>query len=526
MTRTAGKDAQRARRRRYAWWCPSLVLAFHAGASVPVDVPGDAAPVTSSGAAPAAPGGAPPVDAHEPFLDPPSEPLPPAAPAPDVPVMQERAALLARRDAVQETFLRLIDEQRYEEAVRVGREAVDLTARIHGEQSIELASPLVNLATAQMHQGDLAGAEASYGAGIVLIERAEGIVSPRLVNALVGLGETYMRAGLYAQANEAYARALRINHAASGFYNVEQIRILDGLAESYLGLDKLPEANARQRIQIAIHRRRSNGDDAELVQALYKLGRWYHRTGQYPEARETYQQARRILREAGGSDTPSQVEALLGEARSYLDEGSLPTGVSTLKRALAIVDAQPEPDPLQRAEVLVALGDAYTMGRQFRAARQRYQQAWDELSGEDALLARRDEYFAEPTIIWAPLLPEAVGENGRKSARAVPRDSLTGTVLAQFTVTAEGNTVDALIIESEPPGLLDREVLRAIDASTYRPRLADGVPTASEQVQFRHQFRYPAPRAPSQASPPASDPAGGTGEPIGYPGGQDEPHGR
>jgi tetratricopeptide (TPR) repeat protein len=457
-------------------------------------------------------------------------PTPPAAAEPARVAPDSPEALLARREAAQATYLGLIDGKRYEEAVTLAAQIVELTSRSFGAQSIELAAPLANLATAQMHAGDLVGAESNYQACIALIERAEGIASPRLVNPLVGLGETYMRGGMYVQANDTYLRALRVNHAAMGFFNLEQMKILDGISESYLGLEKLTEANAQQRAQVAIHQRRAErGDDAALVEALYKLGRWYNRTGQYPESREAYQWARRIVRERGGADDPAQVDALLGEALGYLNEGAVPASVSTLKRALDLVDSQPEKDPLKRAEVLVALGDLYTVARQHRAARQRYGQAWTDLSGDEILLAKRDEYFREPTIISAPRLPLAVGaDGGRIDARsAVPGNFASGAVLATLTVTPEGDAIDARIVESDPPGLLDRDVLRTLGVTAFRPRMADGATVASEGVQFRHEFRYPrsvvaAPGAPEtrpSAAPPA---AGDTGEPIRYPDAQQE----
>jgi tetratricopeptide (TPR) repeat protein len=480
---------------------------------------------TSESANESAPGSAP---GSSPVSSPDSAPPVSGEPPPAAPDSPE--VLLARRDAAQATYLALIDQKRYDEAVTLAAQVVDLTSRSFGAQSIELAAPLVNLATAQMHAGDLVGAEGNYQACIALIERAEGIASPRLVNPLVGLGETYMRGGMYVQANDSYLRALRVNHAAMGFFNLEQMKVLDGISESYLGIEKLAEANAQQRAQVAIHQRRAErGDDAELVEALYKLGRWYNRTGQYAESREAYQWARRILRERGGADDPAQVDALLGEALGYLNEGAVPASVSTLKRALDLVDSQPVKDPLKRAEVLVALGDLYTVARQHRAARQRYGQAWTDLSGDEILLAQRDEYFREPTIISSPRLPLAVGPDGaRIDARsAVPGNFAEGSVLATLTVTPEGDAIDAKIVESDPPGLLDRDVLRTLGVTAFRPRMADGVCVASEAVQFRHQFRYPrsVAAAPGSAEAPASAPlpAGDAGEPIRYPDAQEQP---
>ncbi len=433
----------------------------------------------------------------------------------------ERGTLIARRDAAQQTFLRLNDEQRYAEAAAIAAQIVDLTQRAYGDGSVEMAAPLTNLATTQMLQGELAEAADNYMTGIAIIERTEGLASPRLVNPLVGLGETYGRQGLYAQARDAYQRALRTNHAEAGFYNLEQLKIMDGLSEAQLGLGKLEAANAQQRLQVAIQRRRSGANSEEVVPALYKLGRWYNRTGQYAESRDAYQAARRVLRTTRGDTDPAVVDALIGEALTYTNEGAVPTSAAMLKRALDLLAAQPQPDHRKRAEVLVALGDLYTLSRQPRSARQRYGQAWQELSADPALQQQREIYFGQVSRIAGPRLPDAVGTDGKPlSTTAAAAAGLSkGMVLAALTVDPDGDASNIRVIESDPPGLLDQQVLRALDSTAFRPRLVDGAPVASEGVQFRHEFRYlrAAPAAEADTDTDETGPAGRRGDRIGYP---------
>jgi tetratricopeptide (TPR) repeat protein len=331
-----------------------------------------------------------------------------------------------------------------------------------------------------------------------------------------------VRGGLYPQADEAYKRALQTNHVAAGFYNLEQMKILDGLSESYLGLDKLGQANAQQRAQVAIQERRSGENSRDLVPALDKLGRWYNRTGQYPESRAAYQSARRIIRETGGDSDPAMVDALLGEALTYENEGAMPAAASALKRALDLLAARPGENQLKRAEVLVALGDHYNVTRQFRSARQRYAQAWQELSGDDALLSQREEYFRAPTRISGPRLPEFVGADGKETQgpRNAPVEFAEGIVVATLTVSPDGQAIDTAIIESDPPGLLDKQLLRTMAASAFRPQLVDGSGVPSPGIQFRHPFRYqrPSPERPEVRAEPAAEPTGEKGKRIGYPG--------
>lgn len=442
----------------------------------------------------------------------------PAIPSGDGEAAAATPGPAARREAAQQSFLRLMDEKRYAEAATTAARIVELTQLLHPEPGLGLAAPLANLGTAQLHSGDLDAAQAAYIQAIDLIERHDGIASTRLINPLTGLGEARLRAGLYLSAAEAYERALQVNHAASGFYNLEQIRILDGLSEAFLGLEKFDRANVRQRSQVTIHRHHAPDDHGALALALQKLGRWYTRTGQQQAAQAAFQDARRVLRKDGGDYDPRMIDTLLGEAMSYESEGALPMAATVLKRALDLVDAQPMMDHARRAEVLVALGDLQIVARQPRAARQHYIDAWQALSGHDeSLLATRDAYFARPQRIGGPRLPEVVDPDGKaRPAAAVGRlDHGQGLVVAALTVTAQGRTTDARIIESTPPGLLDKQFLRALDGTAFRPAMSDGQPVDRPDTQFRHSFRFaPADMADAGQADPATRRRGGR---IAYP---------
>jgi tetratricopeptide (TPR) repeat protein len=445
-------------------------------------------------------------------------PEPPAAPAEvparsDADTAQGEATIAARQ-----TYLRLMEERRYDEALEIASQLADLTAQLTGERSVEHATALGDLATAHREHGNLPEAEAGYRACIAIIERAEGVGSPLLIAPLTGLGDTYVRAGLYPQARQAYELALRANHAAAGFYNLEQIPIMDGLAESYLGLNKLPEANAQQRNQVVIVRRRSGAESPDTVPALYKLARWYNRTGQFVEARAAYQTARRIIRASGDGNDPAVVDALIGESLTYLNEGAVPASAAVLQQALAVLDEQPQPDPLKRAEVLVSLGDLYTLSGQPRSARERYGQAWQVLSGDEALLAQRDQYFARPSRITGPRLPDFVDAGGRPISGG--GKLVDGYVLAALTVDASGVARDPVIVESAPPGLLDKQLLRTLRDTAFRPQLRDGQPIATENAQYRHAFRYrPASeRDGGKSKSEETDNDSDKAKPIAYPG--------
>lgn len=441
-----------------------------------------------------------------------------------------------KRAAAQQRFLQRMDEGRPADAVPAALEVAELTRQLYGASSILLASPLTNLATAQLESGDLLAAESNYVAGIGIIERSEGIISPRLTNPLVGLGETYIRGEQYTQATETYERALRVNHVNEGFYNQEQFRIHDGLTEGYLGQQKLDKANFYQEAQVAVQRRKLGPESPALTPALYKLGRWYTRSNQPEAARSAYQEAERILEGTGGENDPALVEPLLAIADSYRQQALLPAAPHSneapeamlpmssvmLRKALAIIDRQAPPDPARRAAVLVRLGDLYLLWGRRRNATEKYAEAWTELSKDESDAALRDDYFANPHRIAGPEASGIFPKPSRKSP-APPRlrDLEPGYVLVRYAVDPAGRVNAVRVVESAPGGLLDADVAGAVRATLYRPRFVDGAPVQSEELTLRHEFRFahtavkqdpPASRGPA----PAADDTG-VGSPLPQP---------
>lgn len=448
---------------------------------------------------------------------PPAIPAEPATVTPDTPPPAEMAT--SPRDAAQARLLSLLDQGRNEEAVAAAREVVELTRRESGDDSVELAVPLGNLATALYRAGDLAGAESNYKAAIRLLERQYGMVSARLINPLTGLGDVYVRGEQYAQATDAYGQALRINHVNEGFYNVEQFRIRDGLTEGYLGLRDLEKANFNQERQVAIQRRRLGRGNPELTPALLKLGRWYERTGQPESARMVYQETARVIEAVEGPASADLVDPLIALAGSYRQQALLPPdpeatqGPQTLlpmssamlRRALVIVDKQQPPDLRKRAEILVALGDLYKLWGKADTADDRYREAWTTLAGAD-LAGERARYFDQPVRLYGPTLPLVYPVPARGGAVPAPGTLEPGYVVIRYGVDATGRVTDTTVVEADPAGLAEESVADDLRRSLFRPRYADGAAAAAPAVTLRHEFRYaPGSLARTRSTPEEND---------------------
>lgn len=440
---------------------------------------------------------------------------------------QDNAVLAQQRAAAEERYQLLSAEGRNAEAAAAGLEVVVLTGQLHGADSLELASPLTNLATAQLRSGALRDAEANYQAAIALLEKRAGFLSARLIEPLTGLGEAYVRSEQYPLATQAYARALRVNHVNEGFYNLDQISIRDGLTEGYLGQLDLEKANFHQEAQIYVQQRKLGRDNPALVGPLTKLGRWYDRSNQTEAARLVYQGAARLVEAADGQNSPGMVEPLLAIAETYRQQALLPPDPESnqspetllplssmmLRKALGIVEQQSPPDPAERARILVKLGDLYLMWGKQNTASERYKEAWQILSADPALEVRRDEFFAKPARIMGPVPPAILPVPSRKAPPPDAKDLEQGFVVVRFDVDPLGRVSAATVIESEPANLLEQRVQETARRTLFRPRFVDGAAVATTGLVLRHEFRY----APKQLEKKDKPPADGGDKPLQQP---------
>lgn len=412
-------------------------------------------------------------------------------------------------------FQRLRDEGRREEATTAAMQVAELAREHYGPQSLELATPLINLAVMQAHAGELSAAEQNYLTAIAIIERHEGALSARLINPLSGLGHAYNRAGMYEQAIKHFERALRLNHIESGFTNFKQFGIQDGLTESYVGLRDYEEANFYQESQLEIYQRKFGQQDPQVVPAMYKLAEWYSRIGNLEESALAYRSADRIIRENDGETSVARTDALMGLARLYERQANQPAAASTLRKAIKILEAGPEPDLMRRAELRVALGDLYVRESRFGSAKDEYAAAWADLSSSDEYLERRDYFFELPVRLGGGPFPK-LSRNAYGRAESELRD---GYVEIRYTVDEDGRAQDVMVIESDPPEVMDASLLTTYRRSVYRPRFAEGDSVRTENLLARHEFRYAVDadaESPEQGKLPRPDTKRGR---IDYPGG-------
>lgn len=430
------------------------------------------------------------------------------------------AQWLTEQRQLNQKFVELFKEQRYEEGAELAESMLRRAERQYGREALELSGPLMNLATAQRTQGEYRDALFHYERNIAIVERNLGYDAPELINPLHGMARAFLRMGNAEAAVEPLARALRVTHSNTGIYSLEQSRTRDLLSEMSLAEGDLEQANLHQRVQVRAHERRYGLNDPRIVPALYKLGEWYERTRQTVLQRQSYAAADRIIQAAEGENSVDRVEALRGQASSFIRESRREKAEEFFRRALSILRSHPMQNVLAQARLLIDIGDTHTIFNRSPRARENYREAWDLLSAGDDALDARAELLQNPVIpLRSVSLPVQLPQELKNPSRydSQPR---AGSVALQLTLEQDGRVSGAQVIEADPPGMIDDLAVAMISDARFRPQMRAGETVRAEGVIYRHRFRWyeklegdPVEGSPAPPDSPDEE------KPIEYPGG-------
>jgi len=395
-----------------------------------------------------------------------------------------RADVITRLEAQLE-LRDLIDQEAYLDAVPVAERIVELTQEEFGAVSQETAVAFSNLGEMQRRAGHYDDAALNFLASVDAFRETDGEFSESVITPLVGLGASYHALGDYPEAVVVFEEARTVNRRVFGLLNEDQIVILDYLANTMLSMRQYAEADQQKLTAMRIMERTHGTDSLEILPALYSHARWLRRSFRFNEERDYYTRAMNIIRDIEGRDSVLLVAPLKEIGNSFraqkLPEGR---GVSSIRRALEILQAQPEPDRLELAEVLRDLGDWSVAFSKVGPTGNEYREAWALLNEIEDGERWQGRWFREPGYV--------LRENPSTRGLADPLDpgAVAGHVLVVFDVTPAGRTENIAIVESEPPGLKDESAARAIARSRFRPRMIDGELVRAEGIARNFTFHY------------------------------------
>ena len=372
---------------------------------------------------------------------------------------------------------------RHEVDTAAYRQRIDNTTQQFGKNSLQTAEAYSDLADAQRNAGQHDQATQSYVTAIEIYRAIDGPFTPLAIPLLLNMGDNYREAHDGLDAVTAYTEARTVNRRIYGLLNEAQLPMLDKLSETFLELNRPVEAEAQQVEALRLAERAFPPESDEGLAAIYKYASWLRDRGLFQFERDHYERARRIIEEHYGKKDVRLVTPLLGIGNSFRDQRTPDgQGIGALQEALAILVAQPTRDSMAVATVLRDLGDWEVAFERVGYSGAEYRRAWqllDEVPYGDRV---RHEWFSGPIFV----LREPIVMRGLSEDPNAPN----GHVLVRFDVDKNGLTSNAVIVESEPAGLLDEAVLRQIRRSRFRPQMADGEVVNGEGLGLRLTFQY------------------------------------
>lgn len=264
----------------------------------------------------------------------------------------ELAALLARSEAAH-AFV----EGRYEDAVKLGREAVSQVQKAFGPEALEAVEVANNLGQALFRLRRFDEAREAYAQGLAISRRRFGAEHP-MVTALLSNDASALDAA--GQLEQALAQRREVLARCRLEYPPEHPAIARELSLLGHNLQRLGRYDeARPYLLEAIERQQkvAGGSTAELAAMYNRLGFGLRQQERYREALEAYQQSLALFARDTPAEHPAWANPLIGAGLSELGLHRLPAALAHLRRAYEI-RRRGQTAPQERASAAFALARA------------------------------------------------------------------------------------------------------------------------------------------------------------------------
>ncbi len=257
----------------------------------------------------------------------------------------------------------------YDLAEPLLKEAVDSSARAHGELHPEVATHLVRLAGLLIQQGRSEEARPHLERALSIQERVLDPGDPERARTLNNLGAAHRAAGRDAEALPYFEQALALRDATLDPDDPDLARSLINLGQSQLRLGRPDEALAAYERALSIRQRALGEDHPDTLNLLNSLAELHRNAGRYEAAREKLERLLPLQEKVLGPDHPALAYSLANLGMTEKGAGDLDAAARAFERSLAIGEEKLAPDHRLVLGVARQLAEVYRqLGREQRAA--------------------------------------------------------------------------------------------------------------------------------------------------------------
>ena len=287
---------------------------------------------------------------------------------------QDQEALVEAEKLTQQV-VELYHQGKYNEAIYLTEKALAIRKKVLGENNLDTATSLNNLALLYQSQGRYSEAEPLYKQALAIYKAQLGDNHPSTATSLNNLAELYRKQGRYSEAEPLYQQALAIQKKQLGDNHPNTATSLNNLATLYQSQGRYSEAEPLYKQALAIRKTQLGDNDPLTATSLNNLAGLYESQGRYREAEPLYKQALAIIKAQLGDNHPTTATSLNNLAGLYKSQGRYSEAEPLYKQALAIIKAQLGDNHPTTAQSLGNLAGLYKSQGRYSEAEPLYKQA-------------------------------------------------------------------------------------------------------------------------------------------------------
>ncbi|EAQ96415.2 hypothetical protein KT71_05307 [Congregibacter litoralis KT71] len=360
----------------------------------------------------------------------------------------------------------------------------------NGPMSPTLAPTMENLGAAYLAEGREREALKAFSRGVHLARVNGGLYTPAQIAMLEQIISIHVRNGNYAAADDQQAYLYRVKrfgqqHSGNDELREATLRYADWMRGVYLGdidyqrFPRLVGINDLYDEAIDEIVADQGETSAELLSYLDGKIALSYLVSVYPGERETGFRA--SAAPLAGFDVASEAQLRFWR----LQENNFRYGLESLQRKKAVVAAQADSSPEDKANAHLAIADWYQWHRRYAPAVRIYKEAWAIMAGKPGSEIWFEKTFGEPLE-----LPEETVFN----PGAVPVGTTTlAEVVIDFSVSRHGEAVNidiATDATGEDAKSAKNRAYKYLRSIRFRPRLEDGKVVMAENMQRTYKIRY------------------------------------
>lgn len=269
----------------------------------------------------------------------------------------------------------VLEQAHYTQAASLLRKALDMRIYVQGQDHIDVAESLTNVAGVSLYQGKYDTAEPLLVRALEVRERAQGPEHPDVAICLNNLALCHYRQGRYTGAEPLFRRALAIWEKTGGEEHPDVARTLNNLALLYIAQRQYALAEPLYQRALAIWESMRGPVHPDVATCLNNLALLYQYQGKYPKAESIFQRVLDIREKTLGPEHPGIAFSLTYLARLYQKQYKYNRAEMLFKQALYIRKRALGPEHPDIACSLNDLARLYTMLGNYNEAEPLFQQA-------------------------------------------------------------------------------------------------------------------------------------------------------